>query len=54
MEKAGLSQRDIAKKAKTGYPNVNRVLCGKQTPTLELADRLADAVGLSLPELLTK
>jgi len=52
MKKRGISQRAIAETAGTGYPNVNRVLCGKQTPTLDLADRLADAVGKTLAELL--
>lgn len=52
MEKRGLSQREIAERAGTKHPNVNRILSGKQVPTLELADRLADAAGVPLSELL--
>jgi transcriptional regulator with XRE-family HTH domain len=54
MKLRGLSQRDVAAKAKTAHPAVNRILQGKQQPTLDLADRLADAVGMSLHELLRK
>lgn len=54
MEKAGLTQRDLADKAKTGYPGINRILQGKQVPTLELADRLAFAVGKPLQKLLSE
>lgn len=49
-----ISQRDLAKRAGTGYPNLNRVLQGKQNVTLELADRIADALDISLTELLSK
>ena len=54
MDARGISQRDLAEKAGTGYPNLNRVLTGKQNVTLELADRLADALDLTLTELLGK
>lgn len=50
----GVSQRDLAHRAGTGYPNLNRVLNGRQNITLELADRLADALALPLPALLEK
>jgi ribosome-binding protein aMBF1 (putative translation factor) len=54
MQTRGISQRELAEKAGTGYPNLNRVLSGKQNVTLELADRLADALNLTLSELLGK
>lgn len=52
MERKGLTQRELAKNAATSHPGINRILQGKQTPTLELADRLADAVGVPLRDLL--
>jgi ribosome-binding protein aMBF1 (putative translation factor) len=54
MEENNISQRELAKRAKTGYSGINRILQGEQTPTLEVADRLADAVGKTLTELLPK
>lgn len=54
MESRDISQRELAQKAGTGYPNLNRVLQGKQNVTLELADRIADALDISLTELLSK
>lgn len=54
MNRAGISQRELAERADTGYPGINRILQGKQTPTIELADRLADAVGVPLSDLLGK
>jgi transcriptional regulator with XRE-family HTH domain len=52
MEIKQISQRKLAEKAKTGYSGINRILQGEQTPTLEVADRLADAVGVRLVDLL--
>lgn len=54
MNSAGVSQRELAERAKTSYPGINRILQGKQAPTLDLADRLADAVGMPLSALLEK
>ena len=54
MERAGVSQRELAEKAGTSYSGINRILQGRQTPTLELADRLADSVGIPLENLLQK
>lgn len=54
MESRAISQRELAIKAGTGYPNLNRVLRGKQNVTLELADRIADALDISLTDLLVK
>lgn len=52
LKKAGISQRELAERAGTAHPSVNRILSGKQTPTLDLADRLADAAGVKLADLL--
>ena len=52
MQRRGLSQREVAKKAGTGHTFLNRVLTGKGVPSIELADRLADAVGVPLKKLL--
>jgi len=54
MHLQGVSQRELAKRADTSYPGINRILQGKQDPTLELADRLADALGIELAKLLEK
>jgi len=53
MESKNISQRELAEKVGTGHSGINRILQGKQVPTLDLADRLADAVGVALSELLT-
>lgn len=54
MHREGVSQRQLAEMAKTSYPGINRILQGKQTPTIDLADRLADALGIPLATLLEK
>lgn len=54
MHLAGISQRELAERAHTAHPGINRILQGKQVPTLDLADRIADAVGVPLAELLGK
>jgi transcriptional regulator with XRE-family HTH domain len=54
MQRAGISQRQLAEKAETSYSGINRILQGHQAPTLELADRLADALGIPLISLLEK
>ena len=54
MQLQGVSQRELAKRAGTSYAGVNRILQGKQDPTLELADRLSDALGIELAKFLEK
>jgi ribosome-binding protein aMBF1 (putative translation factor) len=54
MQLQGVSQRELAKRAGTSYAGINRILQGKQDPTLELADRLADALGMELAKFLEK
>lgn len=53
MAKLQLSQRDLAEKAGSGQTFINRVLNGKSSPSIEFADRIADAVGVSLESLIT-
>lgn len=53
MENRGLSQRAVAEKADMGYPYVNRVLQGKNAPSVPQAEKLAKAVGVALIDLLT-
>ena len=53
MRLAGLSQRGLAEKADLSYPYVNRVLTGKSDPTLSVCDKIADALGLKLSDLIT-
>lgn len=52
MRQRGVTQRELAERAETSYPGINRILQGKQAPTLELADRLADSLGIPLAELI--
>jgi len=54
MEVRGVSQRELALRANTSHPGINRILQGKQTPTIDLADRLADALEIPLSALLQK
>jgi transcriptional regulator with XRE-family HTH domain len=54
MQLRGLSQRQIAIAAELSYPYVNRILTSKVEPTLPVCDRLADAVKISLVDLLRK
>jgi len=46
------SQRDLADKAETSNPYVNRVLQGKTSPSLEQCEKFANAVGYPLAALL--
>lgn len=54
MRKRGLSQRKIAEKADLSYPYVNRILRGRATPAIDICDTLADALGLSLNQMLRR
>lgn len=54
MKHRGVSQRELAERAHTSYAGINRILQGRQVPTIELADRLSDAVGVPLAKLLEK
>jgi len=47
-----ISQRDMAEKSHLTHPYINRVLTGKADPSLEVADALADAIGVSVSVLI--
>ena len=49
----GLSQRDLAQRAGVVYPLVARLEMGQTDPRLSTLERLAEALGLSLVDLLT-
>lgn len=49
---AGESQRHFAERAGISYVFLNRILKGHSNPTLETCDKIADALGFKLEELL--
>lgn len=51
MARLGISQRALATKLSTSQPHINKILQGETQPSLELADRIADALGLELSDL---
>lgn len=51
MLRLGISQRALASKLSTSQPHINKILKGDTQPSLELADRIADAVGVELSDL---
>jgi transcriptional regulator with XRE-family HTH domain len=52
MSERGLSYRDAAELAGMGYPFLHRIMTGKANPSIEVADKLADALGVKLTDLL--
>jgi transcriptional regulator with XRE-family HTH domain len=52
MQARGWSQYVLAEKTELSRPFINRVFQGKQDPSLEICDRIADALDLPLPDLL--
>jgi DNA-binding XRE family transcriptional regulator len=49
---AGVTQDDIAKKAGIARPNVSRLESGKHTPSLSTLQKLADALGVPLAQVI--
>lgn len=49
----GMSQRELAELAGMYEANVNRILQGKEGVTIERAERLAIALGVSLSDLVS-
>lgn len=47
-ERQQISIAELARRANVSRPYLHRVLGKLQTPTLEVAERIADALGLSL------
>lgn len=52
LSSEGISQRELAARAKTSVSYINRVLMGEIEPTMDRAEELAQCVGLSLADLL--
>ena len=50
-EAKGLSQADLARKAKLTREHVNRLEAGRHGPTLAVLQRLAKALGVPVPKL---
>jgi transcriptional regulator with XRE-family HTH domain len=50
-EEAGLSQKALAHKAKISQGKVSEYESGKSIPRLDSARRIADALGVSIDEL---
>ena len=51
-EKAGLSQKALADKAKVSQGKVSEYESGKSVPRLDSARRIADALGVSINDLM--
>ena len=52
-EAKGVSQAALAKTAKLTREHVNRLEAGRHGPTMAVLQRLAKALGVSVPTLLT-
>ena len=52
MQERGMSYRALAEAAGMGYPFINRIVTGKANPSIDVADKLADALGIPLSDLL--
>lgn len=52
MRAKGMSYRALAEAAGMGYPFLNRIVTGKANPSIDVADKLADALGVQLSQLL--
>lgn len=52
MEKVGMTQSDVARKMGTGRQTINSIIKGgRRGPTLETALGIADALGVSLEDM---
>jgi HTH-type transcriptional regulator, competence development regulator len=49
---AGLSQRQLAAKVGVGFPHLSKIEAGKETPSADLIQRIADALEADADELL--
>lgn len=55
MGQKGISQRDLPKLmtgVKCTYPHINRILKGYHSPTMDLADSIARALGVTLESMI--
>lgn len=49
---ASLSQRDLAARVGVGFPHISKIEAGKETPSAELVERIADTLNADADELL--
>jgi transcriptional regulator with XRE-family HTH domain len=49
---ASLSQRELAARVGVGFPHISKIEAGKETPSNELVERIADALNADADELL--
>lgn len=52
MEDRGLSYRELAEMAGMSYVFLHRVLTGKANPSIDVADKVADALDAQLSDLI--
>jgi transcriptional regulator with XRE-family HTH domain len=52
LARRGLSLRDAAEAAGMGYPYLHSILSGKSNPSLMVAEKLANSLGVPLAELI--
>jgi UDP-N-acetylglucosamine 1-carboxyvinyltransferase len=51
MRRRGMTQQQLADAVGTSQPAISRILSGRESLTLDRAERIAVAVGISLSEL---
>jgi len=51
MATRGINQRELCQRLGIGESHLNRILNGKMTPRVELATRIAAALGATVDEL---
>lgn len=49
LARRGWTQQELARRSGVHFVTINRILRSSQTPTIDVAERLAKAVGLGLP-----
>ena len=54
IDAEGLSLRDAADRCGITFAYLHRILSGKVSPSLEICDKIADAMKIELPDMLEK
>lgn len=54
LEDRGWTQAQLASKTKIARPNISRIISGQENLSIERAERIANAFGLTLSDLLNK
>lgn len=52
MAEKGVTQEQLAERLGTKHPAISRILNGHRCPKLEACEKIADAIGVSLSDLL--